>query len=161
MNFFRLSCFCGAALCFASLAIAYFYMERYLLLPPCPLCILDRIVVAAMGAVFLLSAFLPEWRRVLLAMNALFLAAGFFFVGRHIWLQRRPPDESAGCLSDVAAAESLTEIVRRAFDSSGDCGAVYWEFVGLTIPEQVMVLFVAFAVLLIAQMRMILKKGIR
>ena len=144
----RLSCLGGAGICFASLAIAYFYMERYLLLAPCPLCILDRIVVAAMGFTFLAAAFLPNWRRVLWGANALFLAAGFVFAGRHIWLQNRPPDESAGCLSDSAAAESLIEIVRLAFDASGDCGAIYWEFAGLSIPAQVFILFLAFAALL-------------
>ncbi|MGI9296798.1 MAG: disulfide bond formation protein B [Gammaproteobacteria bacterium] len=147
--------FAGAALCFASLAIAYFYMERHLLLEPCPLCILDRLAVAAMGACFAASAFLPKWRRVLWGMNALFLAAGFVFAGRHIWLQNRPPDFSAGCLADSAAAESFMEIVRRAFDAKGDCGAIYWEFAGLSIPEQVLLLFAVFALMLAAQARVL------
>ena len=146
----RLSFAFGAALCWGSLAVAYFYMERYLLLEPCPLCILDRFVAAAMGIAFTAQAFIISrfWRRILWGANALFLAAGFVFAGRHVWLQHRLPDESAGCLSDTEAAETLMEIIRRAFGAEGDCGAVYWQFAGLSIPEQVLLLFFAFAALL-------------
>lgn len=144
----------GAALCAASLAIAYFYMERHLLLEPCPLCILDRLVVAAMGLVFVALFFIDGgWRRRLLAINAVLLASGFVFASRHIWLQNRPPDAAALCLSDNAAAQSFLELISRAFDAKGDCGAVYWQFAGLSIPEQVLLLFVAFAILIAAQAR--------
>lgn len=148
--YLRYSFAIGAALCWASLAIAYFYMERYLLLAPCPLCILDRIVAAAMGCVFIAQFFAA--RKILLrglwAANALFLAAGFVFAVRHIWLQYRPLDESAGCIADSETAESFMAIIRQAFGADGDCGAVYWQFAGLSIPEQVLLLFAAFAALL-------------
>lgn len=150
----------GAFLCIASLAIAYFYMEKYLLLEPCPLCILDRIVVAAMAAVFIVQAAAPNWRRLwLVSANAVFLAFGFVFALRHIWMQNRPPDESAGCLADSETAKSFTDIIARAFDASGDCGAVYWEFAGMTIPEQVLLLFAVFAVLLGVQLKLALRQN--
>ena len=139
----------GVFLCIASLAIAYFYMEKYLLLAPCPLCILDRLAVAAMAAVWALQSALPHWRRrFLTATNALFLSLGFVFAFRHIWLQNKPPNESAGCLADSEAAKDLIDVVARAFDASGDCGAIYWQFAGLSIPEQVLLLFIVFAALL-------------
>lgn len=131
-----------------SLLIAYFFMQRYLLLEPCPLCILDRFVVAAMGLGFLVIAVVPERRRLVWAAsiwNVLALAAGFLFAGRHIWLQNRPPDVSAVCLSDAVGAQDLVELIRRAFDAKADCGAILWEFAGLSIPEQVLLLFLALA----------------
>jgi disulfide bond formation protein DsbB len=149
----RLSFFAGAVLCFASLAIAYFYMERHLLLEPCPLCILDRIVVFVMGCAFLLSAFSGTYRRkVLWSVNLLALALGFVFAGRHVWQQYQPVSESANCLSDGAVAANFTEVIRRAFGAEGDCGAIYWEFLGLSIPELVLILFGVFSVLLAAQL---------
>ena len=148
--------------CFASLAVAYFFMEKYLLLEPCPLCILDRIVVALMGVVFLLMAArnsrgMSAWAGLL--ANCVFLGAGFVFAGRHIWLQNRPPDETASCLSDAQAAEDLIEVIRRAFDANADCGAIIWEdpIFALTIPEQVMVMFIGFAALLALQMFLLAK----
>ena len=157
----RYSFFGGAALCWTSLAIAYFYMEKYLLLAPCPLCILDRIVVAAMGCVFLAQAFAASrpWRLALWGANALFLAAGFVFAVRHIIKQRAPLDESAGCLGESAAAETLDQLVRMAFSAGGDCGAVYWQFAGLSIPEQVLALFAAFAALLAWQAARMLRRA--
>ena len=52
MSILRLLNAGGAFLCFSALAVAYFFMERYLLLEPCPLCILDRLTVLAMGVFF-------------------------------------------------------------------------------------------------------------
>lgn len=137
----------AAASCVMALLIAYFYMERYLLLEPCPLCILDRIAVAAMAVGFAATAYWRQRRLAWLSWSAttLALAAGLLFAGRHIWLQNRPPDITASCLADSAAAEGLVNLVRRAFDASADCGAIMWEFAGVTIPEQVLALFVALA----------------
>ena len=143
--------------CLASLAVAYFFMEKFLLLEPCPLCILDRMVVAAMGLVFLALAAGDARGKPALAgllANCVFLAAGFFFAGRHIWLQNRPPADDAACLSDAQAATELIEIIRRAFGADADCGAVIWEdpVFALTIPEQVLAMFVGFAILLALQL---------
>ena len=151
----RLSFILGAALCWAALAIAYFYMERYLLLTPCPLCILDRIVVAAMGLIFIALAIVrnKRYKIWLLMANALALALGFVFAIRHIWRQNRPAAETSECLSDSETAQTLIEVIRRAFDADGDCGAIYWEFAGLSIPEQVLLMFIFFAIMITAQWR--------
>ena len=82
----------------------------------------------------------------LLVGNIGLAAAGLFFSGRHVWLQRQPLDEAAGCLNN-AAADSMLEIIRRAFDAHGDCGAVYWQFAGMSIPEQTLLMFLALAAL--------------
>lgn len=138
----------GAALCFAAIAIAVFYMEGYLLLEPCPLCILDRAALAWSGVAFAAAAaFHPrkKIRAALCAAAALGVAAGFVFSLRHIWLQNRPYDPGAACLSDSEAARGLIEIVARAFDAEADCGAIVWEFAGLSIPEQLFLFLFAVA----------------
>ena len=147
----RALAFWAAAGCLAALLIAYFYMERYLLLAPCPLCILDRFAVAVMGVGFLFVGIF--YRRAAPLMRAGWwlataaLAVGFIFASRHIWLQNRPVDEAASCLSDNAAAQGLVELVAKAFDAKADCGAILWEVAGLSIPEQVLIMFVGFTVL--------------
>ena len=80
----------GAALCFTSLGIAYFFMEKYLLLEPCPLCILDRLVVLAIGFFFVLGFFLEHGHKALWFGNVTMLILGFVFAGRHIILQNSP-----------------------------------------------------------------------
>ena len=137
----------AAALCVLSLLIAYFYMERYLLLEPCPLCILDRFAVAVMAAGFIALAAGARGGAAWLAWGAssLGLAAGLIFAGRHIWLQNRPPDFAGGCLADNPAAAGFIALIQDAFSADADCGAIAWEFAGLTIPEQVLILFIVLA----------------
>ncbi|MCH9705327.1 MAG: disulfide bond formation protein B [Proteobacteria bacterium] len=139
----RLPAAMAAGVCLLSLLIAYFYMERYLLLEPCPLCILDRIAVALMcGGFFALAVTRHwHWRLAAWAYTTMALLAGWVFALRHIWLQNRPPDENLTCLSDNAAAQGLIEIIKQAFDAKADCGAIMWEPYGWTIPEQVLLLF--------------------
>ena len=153
--FRALNALAGAG-CFAALAVAYFFMEKFLLLEPCPLCILDRIVVAAMGVVFIVAAAMNFRGGAALAamlFNCVALAFGFLFAGRHIWLQNRLPDETGSCLGNAEAAANLIEIIRRAFDANADCGAIMWEdpVLALTIPEQVMIMFVGYAGILLFQ----------
>ncbi len=137
-----------------ALATAYFFLERQLGLEPCPLCILDRIIVAAMGLCFaagLLVESLPL-RRGLLAANAVFLASGLGVAGRHVWLENRPFDESLGCLGDSPAAAGLIDLVRKAFDAQADCSFILWELFGFSIPDYTLGMFVlVFAPLLAAQ----------
>ena len=153
----------GALICLVSLLIAYFFMQRYLLLAPCPLCILDRFAVAGIGiGCFYIAVFwkgrasVTHW--LAWGQSTLFLIAGFVFAGRHIWLQNRPPDESAFCLSDNAAVRGVIDLIGRAFAADADCGAIVWEFGGLTIPEQVLALFVGLALLQGALARSMLRQ---
>ena len=79
------------------------------------------------------------------------MSLGFVFAVRHIILQNTPLADDGACLSNSKAAQGLIEIVRHAFGGEGDCGTVYWEFLGLSIPEQVLILFIVLAALLLVQ----------
>ncbi len=147
----------GMGVCLVSLAVAYLFMERYLLLEPCPLCILDRIVVGVMAMIFLALALLgPERRKtclILLSVNGFVLGLGFLFAGRHIYLENRPLDDMpVNCLSGHAVAKGLVEIIEKAFDANADCGIISWEFLGLSISSQVLILFIGIAILLVTQL---------
>ncbi|WOV91503.1 MAG: disulfide bond formation protein B [Candidatus Zeuxoniibacter abyssi] len=151
MSILRLLNAGGAFLCFSALAVAYFFMERYLLLEPCPLCILDRLTVLAMGVFFSAGFFWKRGQKILWCANTATLSLGFVFAVRHIILQNTPLADDGACLSNSKAAQGLIEIVRHAFGGEGDCGTVYWEFLGLSIPEQVLILFIVLAALLLVQ----------
>ncbi|MGI9337430.1 MAG: disulfide bond formation protein B [Gammaproteobacteria bacterium] len=150
MTMLRRSYLAAAAIAALALAIAYFFMERYLLLDPCPLCILDRIVVFVMLVLFAASFVFAHARRILWFGNIAALACGFVVAGRHLWLQYQPPDDGGACLSG-AGGGALLDIIRESFSADGDCSAVYWQFAGLSIPEMVFLLFCVFALLLLWQ----------
>lgn len=144
----------GLSGCVLALLYAFVFLGNYLGLEPCPLCILDRIVVVLMGLVFLAgvkaeSVFL---RLGLSGANVVFLALGLLLAGRHVWLQNQPVDDAHVCLADSETAKSLTELVGKAFGAGADCQLIMWEFAGLSIPMQVLLMFVGFAAVVLAQL---------
>lgn len=134
--------------CVALLAFAY-YLQFARGLEPCPLCILQRVILAAAALVFLVAALhhparVGAWIYGALAFTV--AAIGAAVAGRHVWLQHTPEAERPSCgpgldylLSRFGALGGLQRILR----GSGECGAVDWTFLGLSIPEWTLACFIA------------------
>lgn len=140
----------GFLLCAALIAYAL-YAQFDLHLDPCPLCIFQRIGIAALGVVFLLAA-LQHPRRIGAGVYALLLAvaalATLAVAGRQIYLQHLPPWEVPSCgapLSVMLKFMPVTAVIRKVLNGSGECGVVNWTFVGLSMPEWVALCTIALA----------------
>lgn len=125
-----------AALCVGLLAFGL-YLQHVVGLEPCPMCIVQRYtlvlvaLLAGLGAVFER----PLWQKVV--AFALLLLAGFgaFVAARQSWLQWNPP-EVASCGRDfygMIESFPLQRVIPMIFKGSGDCAAIDWTFLGLTI----------------------------
>ena len=130
----------GMLLCCASLLIAYFYFQLYLGLPPCPLCILDRWIIAGLAFGFLLLWF----DFALLKTGAhicffLLLPAGLAVGGRHVWLENFP-NSASGCLPPQGGKD-LWDLLTSAFVGTADCSIVLWSFAGLSIAGWTLALY--------------------
>lgn len=140
----------GTFVCLASLAIAYFFFQLYLGLEPCPLCILDRWIIAALTCGFLCLAISKKTvaRSIALLWNSIFLPAAFVVGGRHLWLEANPLplDESADC-APGGRSQQLLEWLTTAFTGTSDCATAPWHLLGLSIAGWTMLLFVALSVL--------------
>lgn len=135
----------GIALCFGSLAIAYFYFQLYLGLPPCPLCIIDRIVIALLGLMFILSLF---WRGLVLRLLSWLLLVGLVVGARHVWLERfSASDEHTSCLPQTAT-QSIIDWLTSAFIGTSNCSIVYWQFLGLSIADLTFILYMVLLILI-------------
>ncbi|MBF2734573.1 MAG: disulfide bond formation protein B, partial [Betaproteobacteria bacterium AqS2] len=112
----RTTDFFGLGICVFSLFFAYYFLELYLKLDPCPLCILDRFVVGFMGVVFAAGLFVDgmRGRLALLGGNLFFVAIGFVLTGRHVWLQNQPLGEGSVCLAEQEQIEGFMELIREA-----------------------------------------------
>lgn len=138
----------GFLLCAGLLAYAY-YTQFHLGLQPCPLCIFQRVAVIALGAVFLLAALQGPrgWgRRVYAGLLALVALAGAGVAGRHVWIQHLPADQVPACgpgLDYMLEVFPLGETLRMVFTGSGECAAVNWSFLGLSMPAWVLIWCVA------------------
>ena len=125
--------------CAALLAVA-FYMEHVMGLEPCPLCWLQRFAFMGAGLIGLV-AWLHGPGRIATRVYGLLLAlasgAGLGMAGRQLWLQSLPADQVPACGPSVdymLEVLPLTEVLATAIRGTGDCAAVVWRFLGLSIP---------------------------
>ncbi|WP_144327188.1 disulfide bond formation protein B [Tepidimonas charontis] len=139
-----------AAWCAALLA-AGLYLQHVVGLEPCPMCIVQRYALL----LTLATAVLAVWVRValvrtLLGVGALWAVFGAVVAARQSWLQWFPP-EVAACGRDfygMIEAFPLRRAIPMIFRGSGDCTAIDWTFLGLSIANWSFLHFAALTVVL-------------
>jgi disulfide bond formation protein DsbB len=137
--------------CAALTATAIFYMQEYLGLEPCPMCILQRYAFFAIGFIALVAA-IHNPRGIALKLYAalviLFAIAGGGVAIRHSYLQHFPPArETCGTdLDFLLNTFSLAEAFPKIFAGTGSCSKVDWKLIGLSIPEWALVWYVIFII---------------
>lgn len=140
--------------CVALILDAIFYMQDYLGLEPCPMCVLSRYIFIAIAAVALVAAIHGPRALALKVYGALVVLLALGGIGvsaRHSYLQHFPPQvESCGTdLEFLLNAFPLSQALPKIFAGTGSCSKVAWKFLGLSIPEWALVWFAIFAALAI------------
>ena len=129
------------------LLIVYALYTQYVLgLEPCPLCILQRVAVIALGISFLLLALRSPQSKQSKFVSSLLLvmisSAGVGVAARHVWLQNLPPDKVPGCgpgLDFMMTNFPLSEVLEMVFSGSGECAEISWSFAFLSMPAWVII----------------------
>ena len=104
--------------CLACMAFVVLYIQHYLGLEPCPLCVAQRVAMIATALGFLAGAVHAprgNGRWFYGGLTALMAAAGAGIAGRHVWLQGLPPDQIPACgptLEYLMEMLPFTEVVR-------------------------------------------------
>jgi protein dithiol:quinone oxidoreductase len=136
--------FAGFLICAGLIAYAL-YAQFRLGLDPCPLCIFQRIGIAALGVVFLIAA-LHNPRgggaRVYATLIGIAALATIGVAARQLYLQHLPPGAIPSCgapLSMMLKFMPLTTVIRKVLTGSGECGIVNWTFLGLAMPAWVLI----------------------
>ena len=144
----------GFLICAGLLGYAI-YSEVYLGLIACPLCVFQRIAFMWMGIWFLIGGLhAPRGgsRWLYCALVLLGAAFGIVVAARHLWLQSLPPDQVPSCgpgLGYLFDNFSGLHALKLVFSGSGECAAVSWRFLGLTMPAWTLIWYVllsAFAI---------------
>jgi disulfide bond formation protein DsbB len=163
---FRNQCLAGFAICAALIGFAIFSQFAWGL-EPCPLCIFQRIAFAAVGLVFLVAGLhaprAAGGRAFYGVLGFLAAAVGMAIAGRHVWMQYNPP-EIPGCgppLSFMRETMSTSNVIRKVLTGSGDCGAIDWTFLGLSMPGWSLVWFVLLAGLFLVAAFRVRRRGYR
>jgi disulfide bond formation protein DsbB len=136
-----------AGFLFSIFLIVYALYAQYVLgLEPCPLCILQRVAVIALGLSFLLLALRPPQRKQSKFLASLLLvmisSAGVGIAARHVWIQNLPPEKVPGCgpgLDFMIANFPLSEVLEMVFSGSGECAEISWSFAFLSMPAWVII----------------------
>jgi disulfide bond formation protein DsbB len=142
--------FGGFAVAVALMAAALFFQYAQHL-EPCPLCIVQRWFVIAVGLVLLAGALHnpPAWgQRVYGLLTVLFAGLGAAVAARHAWIQNLPPFQQPGCGADLDTMLDRFPLLKAAtlvWAGTSDCATVTWSFLGFGMPAWVLVFFVGFA----------------
>jgi disulfide bond formation protein DsbB len=140
----RLINFAGFIACVALLGYAY-YTQYELGLEPCPLCIFQRIGIAALGVVFLIAGLHNPrgWGASVYAVLIGVVSLATIGVAiRHLYVQSLPPGTIPACgapLDVLLQFTPVTQVIRKVLTGSGECSQVSWKFLGLAMPAWVLI----------------------
>jgi disulfide bond formation protein DsbB len=132
------------------------YEQHVVGLEVCPLCVLQRVAMIALGFVFLAAA-LHSARgavaRVYSVLGLLVALTGAGISAWHVRLQHLPPDQVPSCgpgFDYIIDAFPLADALKMIFTGSGECAKVNWTFLGFSMPAWVLVWFLALGALIAA-----------
>ena len=147
---FRWQMLFGAVVSAALVAFAYFWVQKRMLMMPCPLCIFQRIAFGGVALVGLLGAIHDPkgalGRRFYGVLAFLAAAIGAGIAMRHVWIQSLPPDQVPSCnslgLDYMLGVMPVGQVIREVLTGSGECAKIDWTFLGQSMPVWTLVCFV-------------------
>ena len=146
----------GFAGCFATVILALIIQTVYKL-EPCPLCITQRMFFMGLGVLFLIGAFIDTTglkpasllQKIFAGLQVLTALGGAGWAMRHWYLQANKESMIADCgvgfdyMFDNFPLEKMFKLI---FKGTGDCAAIDWTFLGLTLPQLALITFAGFGI---------------
>lgn len=133
--------------------LAVLVMEHVYYLEPCPLCLIQRGFLAIVGLGLLICGVTNgrSSKRLFSALMALCACVmGGLVALRHVVIQYLPPEDLPSCLpglSYLIETFPTLEALGKIYQGSAECAEVQWRFLGLSIPEQSLALFISLGIL--------------
>lgn len=153
---FRFTYFLGLILIAGLLGSAY-YLQLYENVNPCPLCLLQRMSMAALGVIFIIGAGFNLKKCANLILGFLGLVAsisGLLLAGRQVWLQLSPPSGSGDCsasLSYLFNVLSMKDAFMQVWRGGMECSQTGAQFLHLSLAAWSLIAFVILYVLVLLQ----------
>jgi len=124
------------------------YLQHVVGLTPCPMCIMQRyafVIVALFGLLAGAHGSTGAGRRVWGVLIGLLAIAGLSVAARQSWIQRYPPEipECGPGLEYLLESFPLADLLPMIFQGEGECTAIDWSFLGLSIANWSFVCFTA------------------
>ena len=141
----------GFAACFGTVILALIIQTIYKL-EPCPLCITQRMFFMGLGLLFLIAAFIKPQsilKKIFTVLQVATALGGSGWAIRHWYLQAHRGEMIADCgvgFDYMFENFPLKKMFTLIFKGTGDCAAIDWTFLGLTLPQLALMTFIGFAV---------------
>lgn len=136
---------------------AALYAQVYQAAVPCPLCIMQRLVFIILGILFFIAAlFTPRTliRRIFQAIIFIVTLFGMGLAIRQIYLEFSTTGSVPSCSPSfdfIVQNLPLKDALPLLLKGSGDCAAINWHMLGLTMPEWSLLCFILLAVVSLIQ----------
>ncbi len=145
--------------CFLMLAGALLIFQQAFGLDPCPLCILQRIVIISIGLIALVAYLHDSEGMADKVYGGLLVLGGLISIGiatRQVWILNTPREETASCgpglevwldkFIDLLPQGAVTE---KLFRATADCADAQMALFGLDVPEITYPVFLALLVYIV------------
>ena len=132
------------------------YLQHYGGYEPCPMCIMQRYAFLGVALVALVGAIHGPrgggGAKVYAGVILLLTLAGGGVAARQTWMQLYPPQftECGPDLEFMLDSFPLADALPMIFRGAGDCAAIDWTFLGLSIANWSLVMFSVVGLLAIA-----------
>ena len=135
----RLTYFLGF-ICIAVLLSLALYLQIHDGMTPCPLCMLQRIMLMVLGVLFFLGALFKLnslTHRLLAFLTCASALLGGILAGRQVWLQHLPPagGDCGASLDYMMQVLPLTEVIKKVFIGGTECSQVNWTLWNVSLAE--------------------------
>ena len=137
------------------------YLQVHDGMTPCPLCMLQRLMLIILGVLFFIGAvikFKNTFHRLLALFSCLFSVLGGLLAGRQAWLQHLPPSTGGDCgasLDYMLQVLPFTEVIKKVLVGGTECSQVSWTFLNLSLAEWSLF---CFAILLVVSFWQLVRK---
>lgn len=135
------------------LEAAALYFQYVMKLDPCVLCVYERLAVAGVALSGLLGLMAPSRRSFRIAACLLLgvsVTWGLSLAMKHTGIQLGASDLSCEFFANFPAWFKLDEWLPALFNPTGYCSDILWQFLGLTMPQWMLVVYAGYLLLLLA-----------
>lgn len=133
--------------------LAAIFIERQYMLSPCPLCMLQRIVLICLSGIFLLGSIfsLKNILRYIYTVSILFISAtGFAIALRQFWLQYYAPPRLTSCsagLERLIEVYPILDALKLALIGSAECANIDFTVMTISLAGLSTIMFGLFTIL--------------
>ena len=137
--------FCTVAFLSLSSLLIALILQYIFMLEPCHLCMVQRVILVLVVFFSFIGFFHKKKPFVYGGVIFILLILGLVFAVRQIWLTTLPVDELPSCLPPIDYMIHnipINEVISMILGGSSDCASISWSFLGFTLPELTMFLFI-------------------